>query len=89
MSDVRVLHNRWAAFDGMVWDLPNDAMGELAWRLRYQRPTDPKDAMAASSIIESYMQLVRVNTVKDRNHNVAHIRKALRSTNDAGPDHGG
>lgn len=79
MADaVRNLHGIWASFEGMVFEMPNARMGELAWRMRYQRPVDPKDAMHCASIIESYMQLVAVDPQTVRNGKIKRIREVMK-----------
>lgn len=79
MADVlRNLHGIWASFEGMIFEMPNARMGDLAWRMRYQRPVDPKDAMHCASIIESYMQLVAVDPQTVRNGKIKRIRQAMK-----------
>ncbi len=81
MSDgVRNLHGIWASFDGMIFEIPNERMGDLAWRMRYTRPVDPKDAMHCASIIEAYMQLVAVDCQTVRNGKIKRIREAMKLT---------
>lgn len=47
-------------FDGMTWPLPNEEMGNLEWRLRYNPPASmmQRDLLAAAGIISAYMQMV-------------------------------
>lgn len=79
-DEVRNLHGIWAAFEGMVFEMPNARMGDLAWRMRYQRPVDPKDAMHCASIIQSYMKLVAVDPQSVRNGKIKRIRQAMKLT---------
>lgn len=77
-EELRNLHGIWASFEGMVFEMPNAKMGDLAWRMRYTRPVDPKDAMHCASIIEAYMQLVAVDPQTVRNGKIKRIRQAMK-----------
>lgn len=77
-DELRNLHGIWASFEGMIFEMPNARMGDLAWRMRYTRPVDPKDAMHCASIIEAYMQLVAVDPQAVRNGKIKRIRQAMK-----------
>lgn len=69
---------RWAAFDGMIWPIPDRGAAELEWRLRYGLGTpDRSDLLAAASIVAAYAQMVRDPQSK-RNAVVRCLREAQR-----------
>jgi hypothetical protein len=71
--------------DETVWTIPNEAAGELEWRLRYGTPSRT-DHLLAASIIECYRQMVVRDTAERRAYVVRGMRQML-AANSGGTEH--
>ena len=59
--------------DGMTWPQPGEAMGEVEWRMRYNKPSR-EDILYAASVMSAYRQMVW-DTQRKRNFVCATLQK--------------
>ncbi len=52
-------------FNEMSWPVPDEDLGEVAWRLRHSIAVSREDRLNAATVIDAYGELIRCNAERN------------------------